>query len=186
MLLLVLLFIFSFALPAHSQNSGQLATQEQSTFGTEEVSPAEPRVIRPVPVPDEVLEVLKAGAGFKSCLDYNPLAPGQLLSSWFIASKIHLDGSDETDLVVVPSFRGKEGMCFESVEGIGWFWVFRKVGGRYELALKTSGNGLEILKTKNNGYRNIQTGTIGQAGRFITTITFHFDGKAYRKYNEKT
>jgi hypothetical protein len=108
------------------------------------------------------------------------------LEYWFIASGIHLDGPDETDLVVVPSFRGKESMCFESVEAIGWFWILRKAGERYQLVLKTRGNGLEVLKTKNKGFRNIQTGTLGQAGRFIPTVRFGFDGKAYRKYSKRT
>lgn len=184
--LLALLFLFAFALSVHSQKAGQLATQEQSIFSTEEASPYEPRVRRPVPVPDAVLEILKADDGVKACLEYNPLASGQLLSSWFVASGIRLDGHNEKDLVILPSYRGEESMCFESVSGIGTFWVFRNLGARYQLVLRTSGNGLEILKTKNNGYRNIQTGTILHAGGFGTTVTFRFDGKAYRKYQETT
>ena len=76
--------------------------------------------------------------------------------------------------------------CFHSVAGISWFWVFRQAGKRYELVLKAAGNGLDVLKTRNNGYRDLQTATLGQAGRFVTTTTFRFDGKRYQKYCEST
>jgi len=119
--LCALLFVLSLAVGAQSQKAARQTAQEQSTFGTQEASPDEPRVKRPVPIPDAVLEVLKADDGVKSCLEYNPLAPGQLLNSWFVASGIHLDGHNETDLVILPSYRAEESMCLESVSGIGTF-----------------------------------------------------------------
>jgi len=171
---------------AGSYAAGQTGKQEQSSFGTEEF-PGEPLVKRPVPVPDAVLEILKGDDGVKSCLEYNPLPAGGLLSSWFIASEIHLDGVNETDLVVLANPKPEESYpCFHSVAGISWFWVFRQTGRRYELVLRCAGNGLDVLKTRNNGYRDLQTVTLGQAGRYVTTTTFRFDGKRYKKYREST
>jgi hypothetical protein len=184
-LLAALVLLLSSALQLQSQKPERAVEQEQSGFGTEEV-PGEPRIKRPLPVPDAALQILKTDGGVKSCLEHNRLAPGQDLGPWFIASEIHLGGPHEADLVVVPTFRGREGMCFQSAAGIGLFWIFLKSGEQYHLALKTWGGGLEILGSRSNGYRDIQTGTLGQAGRFLTTVTFHFDGARYQKYQEET
>ena len=159
--------------------------QEQTSFGTE-VVPGEQRVKRPVPVSDTILQILRTDDAVKSCLEYNPLPAGQSLGLWFIASEIHLDGPAEADLVVVPRLRGEETLCFQSVEGIGWFWIFRPTGSGYTLALKAAGNGLWVLKTRHNGYRDVQSGSIGQAGRFVTTITFRFDRGQYRESRNVT
>jgi hypothetical protein len=185
-LVMAFLLLLALTLSAQSQITRQSSQQEQSSFGTEEL-PGETLVKRPVPVPDTVLQILKTDDGVKSCLEYNPLVPGQLLGSWFIASEIHLDGPNERDLVILPTpHPGDTYMCFHSVSGIGQFWVFRKIGERYQLVLKASGTGLLILKTRNNGYRSIQTGSVGQAGRYVTTITFRFDGQRYREYRNIT
>ena len=181
----MMLLLFALPLSAQPQTIGRGTQPEQSIFGTEEL-PGEPRVKRPLPVPDAASQILRTDDEVNSCLEHNQFAPDEDLRSSFIASEIHLDGPDEADLVVVPSFRGKEGMCFQSATGIGLFWIFRKNGEQYHLVLRTCGGGLEILRSRSNDYRDIQTGTLGQAGRYLTTVTFHFDGKRYRKYRERT
>jgi len=163
----------------------RLGQQEQTSFGTE-VIPGEQRVKRPVPVPDMVLQILRTDDGVKSCLESNPLSAGQELGTWFIVSEIHLDGPAEVDLVVVPSMRGEEAPCFLTPAGIGQFWMFLRTGRGYQLALKAFGNGLSVLKTRNNGYRDLQTVTLGQAGKYETTITFRFDRGQYREYRNVT
>jgi hypothetical protein len=168
-----------------SQAGRRGSEAEQSSFATEEL-PGQPRVQRPLSVPGAVLQKLKSDDIVDSCLRYNPLTPGQSLDSWFIASEIHLDGPTESDLIIVPSFKGEESMCFHSVAGIGTFWLFRKNGNHYELVLRASGNSLEVLGTRNAGYRNIQTVTAGEAGRYITKITYKFDGRQYKKAEEAT
>lgn len=169
-----------------SRTAGQTIQGEQSTFGTEEV-PGEPFLRRPVPVPDAVSEVLRRDHGVQSCLEYNPLPSGEPLSSWFLASEIHLDGPNETDLMVLANPEpGKAYLCFHSVEGISWFWVFRQTAGQSELILKAPGQGMDALKARHSGYKDIQTVTGGQAGRYLTTITYRFDGKRYRQYRERT
>jgi hypothetical protein len=168
-----------------SQKPNRAGHLEQASFGAEEV-PFKPLVKRPVPLPDLVLQILKVDDGVKSCLEYNPLAPDQLLSSWFIGSEIHLGGPHETDLVVLPSPRGEQSVCFHSAEGIGWFWVFRQASRNYQLVLQASGNGLDILKTRTNAYRDIQAVTATRAGGLLTTITFQFDGRRYRESRKNT
>ena len=183
---MVLFLLLTAAMSSQPQIANHQNRQEQSNFGTEEV-PDEPLVTQPLSVPDAVMQTLKMDDGVKGCLSDNPLGPNQLLNSWFIASEIHLAGPKESDLVIVPSPEiGPVHMCFNSVSGIGWFWIYRKIGERYRLVLKAAGNGLNILKTRTNGYRNIQAGSIGMAGRYVTTITFCFDGKLYRKCRERT
>ena len=184
-LMLLALMSLSLSGAAQLQPPSQRSDQEQFILGTEEI-PGQPRVKHPVPVPDLVLRILMTDNGVVSCLAHNPLAPGKNLGSWFIASEIHLDGPDEADLIVVPSFRGKESMCFGGATGIGLFWIFRKTAEHYQLALKTWGGGLEILSTRSSGYRDVQTGTLSQAGRYLTTVNFQFDGKRYQKYKEAT
>lgn len=184
-ILLAASFLFVFVLPSQAQVSVLSSENEQSRFTVEEI-PGESRVRHPIPVPDGALEKLQTDGTVKSCLKDNPLEPGKSLSSWFVASLIHLNGPKEADLVVVPSFQGQESMCFQSPAGIGLFWIFRKHGERYELVLSTWGGGLEILTTKTNSYRNVMTGTLGQAGRNLTNITFHFTGTRYVANKETT
>jgi hypothetical protein len=180
--LIGLIYLLVFVVPMRSQKANDIPNQEQSSFGTEEV-PGIPLVKRPVPVPNAPLQILNEDVDVKGCLSDTPLPPGHSLTSLFIGSNIHLDGSSESDLVVVPV---PDFGCFQSATGIGVFWVFRGVGEQYELVLKALGSGLTILKTRHKGYRIIQTGTIGQAGREFTTVTFRFDGKRYQKYGETT
>ncbi len=182
-LLTLLLFAFPIA-QSHPHTPSE--QHEQSTFGAEEV-PGVPFVTRPVSIPEPVVQILKDEVSVKSCLSYNPLLPGHSLASWFTGSEIHLHGPGESDLVVVPIPRAHEPDygCFHSAEGIAWFWVFRQSNGRYQLALSIFSNGLDILETRNNGYRNIQAITASGAGRSLTTMTFRFDGKSYQEYGKK-
>jgi hypothetical protein len=156
-------------------------TQEQTTFYAD---PSEP-LVRPIPVPDAVLQILARDAAVVACMKDNPMPRGRSLSAWFMASEVHLNGSDRADIVVLPvGTQGESYMCFRSVEGIEWFWVFRHIGGRYELVLKTAGLGLSVLDTRHNGYRDIRSD--GQVGKWSTTTTFRLGDGHYREYRKKT
>jgi hypothetical protein len=76
-------------------------------------------------------------------------------------------------------------MCFQTPAGIGMFWLFRQLGDRYETVLRTWAGGLEILASKTNGYRDVLSGTLGQAGSNLTSITFRFNGAQYVQDREK-
>ncbi|HYB61276.1 MAG TPA: hypothetical protein VEH50_07335 [Methylomirabilota bacterium] len=155
--------------------------QEQTTFVAD---PAE-RLERPVPVPDAVLRILSKDEMVIGCMQSNPIPSGRSLASWFAVSEIHLNGPNEADLVVLPVVQGSPSMCFHSVEGIGWFWVFRPIGPHYRLVLKTAGLGLSVLDTRHNGYRDIRSG--GQVGNTATAVTFRYGtGGRYQEYRRKT
>jgi len=171
------------ALPVLSQVSKQ---PEQSSFGGEDV-PGIPFIKKPVSIPPAVLEILKNDDTVKVCLDDNKPTSETPFSSWFVASTVHLDGQQERDLVVLPNPDWQPGYgCFYSASGIQWFWIFRETDADYKLLLTTPGNGIQILRNKHAGHRDIRSGTIGSAGRFITTVLYRFDGSRYRKFHEQT
>ena len=159
---------------------------EQTTFSQSE-APNIPIVRRPVRLPETVLAILKKDITAQSCLSENPVSPDRPFSSWFVASAIHLDGDAEVDMVVLPrSDPQPTYMCFHSVEGIGWFWIFRLRRGDSQLVLKAAGNGMRVLRSIHKKYRDIETGTLGQAGKYVTTTTYWFDGSDYRAKSQMT
>ncbi len=162
--------------------TSRTGSQEQTTFNANAVA-SEPLVKRSIPLPDAVLQILQKDDTITACLKDNPIPAGGSLASWLIASEIHLNGTDEADLVVLPNAQGETYLCFHSAEGIGWFWVFRRAGGRYELVLKTAGLSLRVLDTQHHGYRDIRSG--GQVGKFGTMVSFRFEGGRYREYQKK-
>ena len=86
-------------------------------------------------------------------------------------------------LLYYPSRKGIVSMCFYSVEGISWFWVFRQVGAHYELALKTAGLGLIIRDARHRGYRDIQSGLA--FGMHSSQTTYRFENGKYREYRSE-
>jgi hypothetical protein len=183
---LIAVFLFlGLPLPMESQNSVP-PDQEQSSFGGEEV-PGVPFIKRPVSVPDSVLQILKADKIVKSCSGDNVPNPEAPFGSWFVASEVHLDGPKQRDLIVLPSPGAHQPnyVCFHSVGSFGWFWVFRQTDERYQLVLKTMSFGIGVAKTRHLGYRDIRTVSPSAAGKFITTVTFGFDGKSYQEYGRK-
>jgi hypothetical protein len=183
---LAALLLLIVALPLQSQDSSGTLEPEQSSFGGEEV-PGIRFIKHPVSIPYAVLEILRQDETVKGCLRENEATPDKPFNSWFVASTVHLDGPDERDLVVLPNPDWQPGYgCFYSASGIQWFWIFRRTPKQYQLVLTTPGNGILILQDNHADHRDIQSGTIGSAGRFVTTTTYRFDGTRYRKYHEET
>jgi hypothetical protein len=153
--------------------------KEQTSF---DADPSR-QITRPVPLPDSVLQILSDDNEVVACRKENPIPPRTSLASWFVASEIHLDGHDETDLVVLPVAQGNRLMCFHSVEGIGWFWVFHQVGAHYALVLKTAGPGLIVRNARHNGYRDIQSGAA--FGTHSSQTTYRFENGKYHEYRSE-
>jgi hypothetical protein len=153
--------------------------REQTSFDADPSS----QITRTVSLPDSVLQILAQDSEVVACMKENPIPSEASLASWFVASEIHLDGPDEVDLVVLPVAQGNRLMCFHSVEGIGWFWVFRQVGAHYELALKTAGLGLIIRDARHRGYRDIQSGLA--FGMHSSQTTYRFENGKYREYRSE-
>lgn len=154
--------------------------QEQAVFYAD---PSEP-IAHPIDLPDGAAQVLAKDDNVVACLKDNPIPQGESLASWFTASEIHLHGPNEADLIVLPLAQDSPYMCFHSAEGVGRFWIFRQVGRRYELVLKTAGLGLTLLESRHNGYRDIQSG--GQVGASVTRSSFRFESGRYHEYQRKT
>jgi hypothetical protein len=186
--LLTVVFLLLTSVPApQSQDSGKPGGAEQSSFGGEEV-PGIPFIKRPVSIPPAVLQILKQDETVKGCLSENEPTPEKHFASWFVAATVHLGGPSERDLVVLPNPRANspDFGCFHSASGIQSIWLLRQIGRQYRLVLATTANGINILPDRHAGLRDIRSGTIGSAGRFITTVIFHFDGSQYQKYHEET
>ena len=152
----VLLLLICFSVPLHSQSGSESGQPRYGGEGIQDIMESPKRTMR---VPASVLQTLRKDDTVKACLSDNKPTLDHPFASWFTGSVVHLDGPEERDLVVVPSPRVHQPniMCFHSVEGIGWFWFFRRTGTRYQLVLKAGGNGFSIEANKSNGYRDIKT-----------------------------
>jgi hypothetical protein len=169
-----LILWFCIFLLLEPSGAGGKTEREQTSFDADPSS----QITRTVSLPDSVLQILAQDRQVVACMKENPIPSESSLASWFVASEIHLDGPDEVDLVVLPVAQGNRLMCFHSVEGIGWFWVFRQVGVHYELALKTAGLGLIIRDARHHGYRDIQSGLA--FGKYSSQTTYRFENGNYR------
>ena len=159
-----------------------LAGQEKEQ--TEFQTAPDQKITRPAHLPRGVLQLLAKDNEVSDCLADNPIPKSGSLAAWFAASEVHLGGPGEEDLVVLPIADGDRFLCFHSVEGIGFFWVFRKAGKNYQLVLKTGGLGLSVLRTRHNGYRDIESD--GQAGVYYTRNIYHFQNGSYREFRQIT
>jgi hypothetical protein len=172
-------WMVSVALMTQASIASAVPKQEQTLFNAD---PSE-GIARPVPVPDSVLETLANDAFVVACVKDNRIPSNTAPPSWFAASEIHLDGPNETDIVVLPVALGSPYFCFHSAEGFGWFWVFRKTGKQYEPVLKTSGLGLRVLDSKHHGYRDLQSES--QIGGTNRETRFRFENGRYRVYQKE-
>ena len=170
-----------------SQQDEKTRQREQLDFSMEtEIVPVE----KPVTLPEAALRLLEKEADVSSCMENANVSPGQLSSSWFVGSEIHLGGPDEIDLIVLPSelkptqpMHRPPNACFFGPY-TAKFWVLRMTRNGYELALAVHAHDLGALKTRWNGHRDIET-TVSTLNGSTTTL-FRFDGKQYKIHSEKT
>jgi len=157
---------------AESQQTKKRPSQEQMRFRLEE------SVDQPVPIPDAVLAVLSSDSEVRAsgCVDQGQPAL-KISASWFEASRIHLDGPEEIDLLV----KAKDGCLFGA--NIGPFWIFKKTQHGYELLLAISALGVELLPSRTNGHKDISAGAA--AGGKAVTVFYKFDGRTYQESGNK-
>ena len=149
-----------------AQRLDQARTREQTLFGAEE------EISRPVKVPGDVLQILRQDRRNQRHLPKGQ-SPDEMPETWFIASEIHLNDDYLVDMVVMaanPQLFGAN---------IVPFWVFRNTRQGHQLALSVSTFGLEVLKTKTSGYRDIRT-SAATANKLLTAV-YSFDGTKYRQ-----
>lgn len=127
----------------------------------------------PVPVPLSVLNLLSRRPEVKDNLflhnvrDSKPKNLGRL----FTASQIHLGPADEVDLIIM----GNEGM---GGADNAYFWVVRSAYQNPVIVLWAGADGLDVLMTKTNGYRDIWTGWNSPSEEL--TELYKFDGGSYK------
>ena len=129
------------------------------------------------------------------CLERNGMTPEQVPASWFAASEIHLAGPEEVDLIVQPNLpkiashgpSPDTAQAFSCLLGanVGRFWVIRKnPSGRYSVLLATVALSLEVLGSRANFYRNIQT--VALTAVTSTTIVYKMYVAQYQVAEKKT
>ena len=148
------------------------APREQTNFGVED------EFQRPVPLPIGALETLRASK-YKSdilqeCAEEEHIVPSEIPASWFVASKIQL-AHDTIGLVV----RG-ETRCLAGAH-ITQFWVLAKsTQGAYRIVFRGRGDGLGVLSTRANGFRDLELIIVTQAGANVDAVRFRYSQGLYR------
>jgi len=138
----------------------------QTIFGAEE------ELKHPVDVPEDVLRILKQDERIQTHLG-NGQSNENLLKSWFAASEIDLNDDDTPELVV----RAVNPHLFGA--NLVPFWIFRKGPKGHELILSVNALGLEVLRTKTNGYKNIVA--TKSTAREILSDSYGFDLDKYER-----
>jgi hypothetical protein len=130
-----------------------------------------------VPVPNDVLALLKKEKLVRDALENENVPHDNLSPSWFSASTVHLSSRLVADLVV----RAEPPLAGANTDH---FWAFRNIGARYELVLDAPAHDLEIRTHRSNGYRDIEM-SAETASKFHSVL-FRFNGKRYVIHREKT
>ncbi len=168
-----------------SQPISRHQQQEQTTF----VSDTDEPIKRPVDIPDEVLHILREnlGRGVNNCIKSDAgLTPEQVPASWFVASEIHLDGHSKADLIVRPTDliqSQSTNRCLFGAHAVP-FWVVGNTDGKYQLFINTLADGLRVLSSRTNRYRDIQIWSLTAVT--LTTSTLKFDGHTYKLAKRRT
>jgi hypothetical protein len=142
---------------------------------------------RPVQLPKEVLVLLTTDTedfpqgspkGLRcSDDDRSPRAPddpGERLLCTNL-SLFSAKGSDYL-LIGVGSLRGAH---------IVPFWIFHQDSNGTSLLFKTRSDDLTVLTSRYNGYRELESTWIYQAGRRIVTERYRFNGKTYVRFSTR-
>jgi len=183
----LLLAVTMYGATGHTQQGEKPLQREQSSFSMEqEIVPIE----KPVTLPGGALQALEKDTDVSSCMENANVSSGQLPSSWFVGSQIHLEGPGEMDLIVLPrnlgatqSMHPAPNACFFGPY-TAKFWVLRMTREGYELALSVHTHGLGVLKTRWKGYRDIETAISSLNGS--TTTLYRFDGQHYKSYSARS
>jgi hypothetical protein len=166
--LLLLAGSISFAQTIHSPPSGHSSAPEQSSFSAEDEN-----VRHPVPVPPWATEILKRDADIKELMTNEHTR--DLPDASLLASKIHLAGLNEEDLIVVGSGR----LLGANVTP---FWIFDEREMR--LLLKARGHDLSIKNSRSKGYKDIEVQE-ATADR-VSHVLFRFNGTGYEQSGVRT
>jgi hypothetical protein len=161
----------------HAQRRRARTPAEQTEFGSETVMSS------PVKMPkDVVAQMLETDGGrLKECLKEEGQTEADV-PKHFAASEVNVNDDGARDLIVQA-----QSLCFMGAHLTVW-WVFSKNEGEsgarsrpgYELVFTGGGDGLTILKTATNGFRDIETMSFSGAGTQFSYTVWKFDGGGYK------
>ena len=168
-----ILMAFFFSLVVVATAAGETkSVRPQASFGIEGNEIGEKRVAIPAKLPNEVIQLLRSDEDCQRCFEGG--TEGEIPPVWlkaFEASEIDLNGDRLQDLIVLPT----DGCLFGA--NIAPFWVFLRTPKGYKMALNVYAHNLDVLKTRTNGYRDLES-TSASAVEVFSTL-FMFDGKQY-------
>lgn len=160
-------------------------------------SPSEQRVFamegvvisHPADVPEKALAVLRKSPAVLDCIEKDQSAE-DIPAIWFVASEVHLRGTEEVDLVVQPRDltatspdKPTSNACLVYAHTVP-FWVLRKTADGCVLVLEESTQVLRILDNRSQGYRDIESSLSTTLGH--TKLLFKFDGQRYKLFRKHT
>jgi len=189
----VLSVVLALVVCTQAQRKPKGVEQEQTSFGAD--SPPDDKAMKkPVTLPETALRALTRVLDHRDldCIKRNEgLTAEQIPADWFVASEIRLNGKKDIGLVAVPAAmsdatpRPSGNACFIGAHIVS-FWILRKTADGYGSVFTIRADAMHILKSKTNGYRDVQAFFLTGAGQYITTVTFHFDGRMYQKFKSET
>jgi hypothetical protein len=166
-----------------SQTSAKSRQQGDSAVFSEDDNRFNHSVRIPTPVIDallatpEVKEIANGEPKFAREKSLSELNRNQI-SQLFSAVEVHLSDAKDADFVVLGHFP-------LSGADNSWFWVIRSPMSHPKIILFANGNGIEISKSKTNGYSNILSYWSSAAGCTLTWV-YRYDGVRYRLAHKYT
>ena len=164
--MLTIIFCSSLLATAQPQNA-----REQTQFSAEDEA-----VRKPVPLPVDVMDLLKQDRFVQDTLEGEKLSSDSLPKSWFSGSALRL--GPRTDDLIVEANGPLVGANVNS------FWVFLAGSHGHRLVLNAPTHNLKVEDHRTNGYRDI-TLISAVAGR-INTTQLRFNGHEYVLYQQKS
>ena len=162
---------------AQSQPYDQRRPQ-QTRFGVEEAFQ------RPVSLPAGALQSLRAGKAsddiLQDCAQKEGIQVRDIPASWFVASEIELHRGLSSGLVV----RGEHG-CLLGAH-ITQFWVLANSGAEYRVVFSGRADGLDVLPTRTNGFRDLQLVFVMDHGASIQYVKFRYSASTYQVSGRRT
>jgi hypothetical protein len=132
----------------------------------------EDKLERPTALPEVVVDLLmndEIVVRSESCMKKIVIL-GQTPSSLFMASEAHLDGTQQSDFVIL----GKG--CLLGAN-IAPFWIVRRTSDGFRIILSWVSHDLDILPTKTHGYHDVRL--TSATANTLSTVVCSFDGQKY-------
>ena len=160
-----LILVCLYCLEAEAQRVSK--SHEQLHFSAEDET-----VQHPANIPQDAWNILQKDSYVQNVLHDENLTAEQLPQSWFLASAVHLDGPQESDLVVIAR---SELMG----ANVTTFWLFIQTPKGMKLVLTAPAHDLFIKSSRSHGHRDINM--VGMTAIRILSVIFRYDGDQYRE-----